>query len=172
MNRVLSVLDRLLGVLAWWFEAVCIAILTLMLVMNGINIATRTFFELSHEAVWPWTMILFVWWVFLAFYPLYRAKKDVSIFVIVRLMNPVVQRAVGTLVHVSIVALAVILLMTAQRLINSQAGIIEIAGVPRYWLSVPVILSLLLIALDAFVDAVRIVFGLARFKAFGEIEVS
>ena len=86
-------------------------------------------------------------------------------------MRPVMQRLCGFLVYASILLLCVLMLLTIPRFLHLQAGIIEIVSIPRYWLSLPLAASLLLIAADAFVQVISLATGKTQFVAFGEIKV-
>lgn len=88
MRMILEKLDAFLDWAVKPFECVAIGLLFVMLGANGLNILTRNLFGFSHEAVWPWTMTLFVWWIFFGFYPLYRKRKDVSVYVLLRFLPP------------------------------------------------------------------------------------
>ena len=171
MRQLVLKLDQFLGWVVRPFEMAAIAILAIMLVANGVNILTRSLFDYSYEGVWPWTMTLFVWWVFIGFFPLYRQRKDVSIYVIVQAFPPKIQMGFGALVHALIAALAIMMLTIMEKFIGLQAGRIEIVGIPRFWLSIPLLLSLVFVALNAIVESLRILTGLAAFRAFGEVEV-
>ena len=167
INRIDSGLDRVFRV----FEFLAILLLLFMLAINGVNILTRTLFDYSHEGIWPWTMTLFVWWVFVSFFPLYRARQDVSIYVLVRRAPIFIRRPIGIAIHGLIALMAFIMLSTMERLIGLQAGTIEIVGIDRFWLSVPLVASLFFVGLNAVVEALKIAFRIEPFRPFGEVEV-
>ena len=171
MRMILEKLDAFLDWAVKPFECVAIGLLFVMLGANGLNILTRNLFGFSHEAVWPWTMTLFVWWIFFGFYPLYRKRKDVSVYVLLRFLPPALQRCVGVMVYFSIGVLMLLILAVMPHFIGLQAGLIEIVAIPRFWLSVPLVLALVFVALDAIVQACCLCLGLKVFEPFGKAGV-
>lgn len=171
-GRLLGRIDALLGVLCRAVEGFNAVLLATMLGINAINIVVRGVADDALDWVWPWTMTLFVWWVLLALFPLYRLRKDVSIYFLLRHSRPRFERVLGTFVHlVILVAMAVLVYMGPERLASAR-GTIEIVGLPRWWLVVPLIFSASLVALDALVNIVAIGTGERTYEPFGRVEAN
>ena len=149
---VIRALDRFLG----WSERAflllangCIAV---MLVANMINMAVRAVFDTSFVQVWPWTMLLFVWSIYLGFYVLYRRGKDVTVnFLVVRLASAA-RRRIQVLVNLLIVGFMAVMVAGTWQYLPLQAGVLELVGLPRWVQSVPLLASCALILLNALVQ--------------------
>jgi TRAP-type C4-dicarboxylate transport system permease small subunit len=171
MHRVLDKGRNGLDRLAHLYEGICVILLIAMLVINALNIITRGVFDSSLNWVWPWTMLAFLTWVMLAFFPLYQRRKDVSIYILLQFLPSVAQRALGVLVAVSIMIASGLLIYTFPERLASLRGTIEMVGLPRKILIWPLLASALPIFLSALLDAIRIMSG-APYAPFGMIEVT
>ncbi|WGI24815.1 TRAP transporter small permease subunit [Halomonas alkaliantarctica] len=171
MHRVLDKGRNGLDRLAHLYESICVILLIAMLVINALNIVTRGVFDSSLNWVWPWTMVAFLTWVMLAFFPLYQRRKDVSIYILLQFLPSVAQRALGVLVAVSIMIASGLLIYTFPERLASLRGTIEMVGLPRKILIWPLLASALPIFLGALLDAIRILSG-AAYVPFGMIEVT
>ncbi|MAU21337.1 MAG: hypothetical protein CMH13_12495 [Martelella sp.] len=158
-------LDHLAGL----YEAVCVALLAGMLIINAVNIVCRSIFDISLNWVWPWTMVAFLYWVMLAFFPLVQRRKDVSIYILLQYLSPALRQALGIFVALAIMTASGLLIYTFPERFASLRGQIEIVGLPRKILIWPLGASAAPIFLSALLDAVRIALG-ARYEPFGVIE--
>lgn len=172
MNSSLKAAERILDLVARVFEWTCIGVLAVMLTINAGNIASRAVLDQPLNWVWPWTMVLFLWWVMLAFYPLYRRRKDVSIYIVLKFLGPMARRMLGVFVHLAILAAAGLLLYTIPERLASSRGLIEIVALPREVLIYPLLFSSLPIFLDALVALIAIAAGKEEYTPFGMIEVA
>lgn len=64
-----------------------------------------------------------------------------------------------------------LILAVMPHFIGLQAGLIEIVAIPRFWLSVPLVLALVFVALDAIVQVCCLCLGLKVFEPFGKAGV-
>ena len=168
----LTAVHRALDGIAALFEAVCIALLAAMLAINAVNIVARGGFDQSLNWVWPWTMVLFLYWVMLAFYPLYRRRKDVSIYAVTRFVGPRAERILGVVVHVAVMAAAGLLIYTIPERLASSRGFIEIVGLPRQFLIWPLLASTVPIFIDAAASGLSVALGHAPYRPFGTVEIA
>lgn len=170
MTTFFSRIDRALSALCWAYQQFCAFLLAVMLVINAVNIVWRSAAGSAINWVWPWTMVLFLWWAMIAFYPLYRLRKDVSIYLILGRLNAVLRRVLGSFVFLAVLSAAAILLYSAPARLASAVGTIEIVGLPRWLLVVPLILSAGPIGVDALVSFIAVASGKAEYKPFGMME--
>lgn len=151
--RLIRALDGFLSLCDRGFLIAANGCLAVMLAGNLAHIVYRNVTGSSFALVWPWTMVLFVWVNFIGFYVLYRRSKDVTVDYFVRRLQPTYRQAADLFVISVTVAVMAVMLVAAPYRLASQAGIIEIVGLPRVVLSVPFFASCLLILLDCFVRA-------------------
>lgn len=145
LDRFLEFADRVFLVLANG----CLAV---MLVGNMINMAARAVFDTSFVQVWPTTMLLFVWSIYLGFFVLYRRGKDVTVTFLVSRLSPAASHRIQLLVNLLIVAFMAVMVVGTWRYLPMQAGVQELIGVPRWVQSVPLLASSALILLNAVVQ--------------------
>lgn len=134
-------------------------ILAVMLALNVVNITIRMTrnFELTY--VLAWTEVLFVWMTFLGFFVIVRLGRDITIdFLVDRLgrAGMIVSRIVANLV---ILAMVGIILSQMSETMVLQEGKLEIVGIDRFYLSVPLFLSSALIVVHSVLDLVRAAVG-------------
>lgn len=170
MTKKLHKADIVLDRLATIYEAVCVALLIAMLAINALNIVSRSAFDTSLNWVWPWTMAAFLYWVMLAFFPLYQRRKDVSIYILLQFLPAPAQRALGVLVALAIMLASGLLVHTFPERLAALRGTIEIVGLPRKILIWPLLASALPIFVSAALDALRLLAG-GKYHPFGMIEV-
>ena len=155
----IRLLDWFLGLCDRIFLCLANLCLAIMLAGNAVNIAYRAVYDTSFAVVWPWTMVLFVWSIFLGFFLLYRRRRDVVVDYCIRALPPQYRRYISILVSLIVAAVMVVMLAAAPYRLASQAGIIEIVGLPRYVLSVPFFASCLLILLNSVVEIANVAAG-------------
>ena len=163
-------LDSFLSAMGSLFETICVAMLAVMLLINGANIFSRAVLDYSMTAAWSWTQTLFVWGTFFSFFPIYRSRTDVSIFFFIKKLNAQAQRVVGVFVYVTILWVVAVVLVTAPKLVDVQDGIIEIIDIPRYYLCIPLFASCALIALEAVLNIITLATGSSSYRPFSEPE--
>ena len=152
IQRFLSVCERVFIVLA----NTCLAV---MLAANMANILSRALLDSAIKWVFPWSMVLFTYLVFLGFFLFVRRGKDVTIDFIFNRFPDASRRVLAVALNcVSLLILGVILAQAPQ-IIQGQVGVIEMVGLQRYMLSVPLFVSCFLIFLDILVATLRILGG-------------
>lgn len=152
----LAALDRLLGQferLFLWASCACLAV---MLATNVANLVVRNLSGRGIIWVWPWTGTLLIWSVFLAFFVLYRRRLDITVEYFLDRMAARWRRAARILIDLCGLLMMGIILLEAPQILARQVGVMDFIGLERYALSVPLVASALLIAIDMAADAVRI----------------
>ena len=153
--KLIEAPDRLLGVYEYLFLVLANACLIIMLTINVVNIAQRAVIDVSIKWVFPWSVVLFVWMTFFGFFVIYRRKKDITVDFVIDRMGPQVQKAARLMVDAIVIVLMAIMLWHAPKIISMQVGVIEMVGLERYSMSVPLFISCFLILLNFLVDVAR-----------------
>lgn len=153
------VLGPFLGVCERLFRLLANLLLLAMLAINLLNIATRFLTDQGIVWVFPLTTVMFVWMTFLGFFVVYRQGKDITVDVLVERIGAKARRATRVVVNVAVLGLLFVLLAEAPELLKRQVGNIEMVGLQRYWLSVPLFVSSALIALHFIIDLLHAVHG-------------
>ncbi len=159
MGGLVARIDRALGVCDHVFFVLANACLIVMLVGNIINIASRAILDKGIIFVFPWTLVLFTWMTFFGFYVIYRRGKDITIDFVVDRLGPRAKVVSRYLVDAIVISLMAIMLWHAPSILSKQVGAIEMVGIQRYWLSVPLFASCTLILVRFAVDALRALQG-------------
>jgi TRAP-type C4-dicarboxylate transport system permease small subunit len=152
LDRALTAIERLFMVLAN-------LLLALMLVLNLGNIGSRALFGHSFVWIFPWTLALFVWMTFLAFFVIYRRGKDLTIEYFVNLLGDSGRKWARVFADVVIIAVLVVLLSQTELIIRAQQSQIELVNLPRYTLALPLFLSSFLLVLSFLADIVAALRG-------------
>lgn len=135
-----------------------------ILAINIVNILSRLLFDLGIIWVFPWTRVMFVWMIFLAFFVIYRRGKDITVDFVVKFMSARVQWLVRVFVDLVVIALFVVILLQIPTLLPRQVGNLDLVGIQRYWLAIPFYVSCTLIMLEFVLDLLR-AFGRAPERA-------
>lgn len=139
------VLDQLLLRLRNVFVVVANLILAAMLVANAVNITWRAVFGTAFNPVFPWTVLGFVWLTFIGFYIFVHDRRDVVVDLLTARLPVPLRRAAAFLAIAVVVAMLIIVLTTAPRLIASQGDRLNMVGLPRFSLGVPLFVSSVLV---------------------------
>lgn len=135
-----------------WAERLFLAgangLLLSMLAINLANILSRLVFDVGLIWVFPWTGVLFVWVIFLAFFVIFRRGQDITIDILTRRLPPRLAAGVAVLVALAVIGLMGVILVQAATLIPKQVGRIDLVGIQRYWLSAPLWVSCVLISVQ------------------------
>ena len=158
LNAALG-LERGLVIVERVFFALANTCLIAMLAINALNIAWRGVFDQSLNFVWPWTSLLFVWMSFFGFAVVYRRGKDITVDFFVDLAGPKARRITRVLSDLIVIALMLLLLIEAPRTLESQVGDMELIELQRYWMSVPLFASALVVGLHFVSDLIQAVAG-------------
>ncbi|TVQ39508.1 MAG: TRAP transporter small permease subunit [Geminicoccaceae bacterium] len=156
-EAVLRLLDRALAGAEHLFLFLANGLLLTILAINLANILSRLLLDQGIIWVFPWTRVLFVWMVFLAFFVIYRRGKDITVDFVVNRLPDVLQRVVAVLVNLMVIALLVMILLQMPTLLPRQVGRMDLVGLQRYWLAIPFYVSCLLILLQFVLDLARTV---------------
>jgi TRAP-type C4-dicarboxylate transport system permease small subunit len=145
-------LDDWLGGAARAMRIIATAILVLMLSLNLVNMVLRLLHQSEINQIVPWTEFLFVWMSFLGFVAVHHQKRDIVVDYVVRRLALAGQLAARILTDVLIIVLFALALSQVPKMIDLQSGIINMVGLPRYFLSLPFFVAAALILVDALVD--------------------
>ncbi len=153
------IVGRALDALLTWADRACLTIanglMLTMLAINLANILSRLAFDKGIIWVFPWTEVLFIWCIFFSFYVIYRRGQDVAIDVLTRRLPDKLRAATEILVMALVIGLMALILWQATVLLPRQVGRIDMVGIQRYWLSIPLFVSCSLILTDFLLRLVR-----------------
>jgi TRAP-type C4-dicarboxylate transport system permease small subunit len=170
MSSLIDRIETALAALETLFLRAANACLAAMLLANMANILVRGVTDRGILLVFPWTTVLFVWCTFIGMYVVYRRGTDITVdFIHDRLGTG---GKTGLRVFAGLVVLAVLgtILMVAPEVLATQEGEIELTGLPRWALSLPLFVSSFLVALDVALDLARAALGLpSRAKGHGAV---
>jgi TRAP-type C4-dicarboxylate transport system permease small subunit len=159
VSALIERLDRALGVCERLFLALANACLAIMLVANMANIATRALFDKGLVYVFPWSVVLFVWMTFFGFYVVYRRGKDITVDFLIDRLGARARFASRLLVDALVITLMLVMLFQAPHIVRSQVGTIEMVGLERYSMSIPLFATAVLITLDFLLDMIKALMG-------------
>ena len=154
---MIRAVDALLDGAERAFLGVANTLLLAMLAINVVNILSRLVRDVAFVWVFPWTGVLFTWAVFLGIYVVYRRGQDISLDILTRRFPTPVARVVEIVVTAIILGLIGIVLWQAPTLVPRQVGRIDFVGIQRYWLSIPLFVSLALVAAHFALRIVKLV---------------
>jgi TRAP-type C4-dicarboxylate transport system permease small subunit len=159
VSALIEQLDRALGVCERLFLALANACLAIMLVANMANIATRALFDKGLVYVFPWSVVLFVWMTFFGFYVVYRRGKDITVDFLIDRLGARARFASRLLVDALVITLMLVMLVQAPHIVRRQVGTIEMVGLERYSMSIPLFATAVLITLDFLLDMIKALMG-------------
>jgi len=153
-------LDSGLGWAERLFLAGANGLMLTMLAINLANILSRLIWDKGIIWVFPWTGVLFVWVIFLAFFVNFRRGQDIMVDILTRRLPARPAAAVAALVCLIVIGLMLLILWQAHTLIPRQVGRIDLVGIQRYWLAAPLWASCVLITLQYVLNLRLAVIGL------------
>lgn len=156
MTAVVDAVERVLGVCERLFLVLANACLIIMLAINLANILQRGLLDKGIPWVFAWSGVLFVWMTFFGFFVIYRRKKDITVDFVIDRLGVNGRNASRLLVNLIVMTLMTVMLAQAPRIIASQVGVIQMVGLERYSMSVPLFVSCALIFLNFALDTVRL----------------
>jgi TRAP-type C4-dicarboxylate transport system permease small subunit len=159
VSALIARIERALASCERLFLAIANLCLAVMLVANMANIASRALFDKGIIYVFPWSIVLFVWMTFFGFFVVYRRGKDITVDFLIDRLGDRARLASRLLVDVLVIGLMLVMLAQAPHIIRSQVGTIEMVGLERYSMSVPLFVTAALIALDFALDMIKAVLG-------------
>lgn len=150
---VFNGIDYLLTWSAMAFVVLANACLGILLLINIVNITSRLLLHEGIAWVFAWSLVLFVWMVFLTLFVIYRTKKDITVDFLVERLGSEWRFASRLLVSVFTLVLMGVILWQGPRIIDGQVGDIQLVGIPRYTMSIPLFVSCALTFVDAIVES-------------------
>jgi TRAP-type C4-dicarboxylate transport system permease small subunit len=159
VSALIARIDRALCLCERLFLGLANLCLAIMLVANMANIASRALFDKGIVYVFPWSIVLFVWMTFFGFFVVYRRGKDITVDFLIDRLGDRARLASRLLVDVLVVGLMLVMLAQAPHIIRSQVGTIEMVGLERYSMSLPLFVTAALIALDFTLDMIKALTG-------------
>lgn len=152
-------IDRILDRIAGAFMALAAISLGVMLIINLVNIMTRSVFGHAFGWVYSWTLLLFMWMLLVGFFVYVRRRRDVVVDIFVsRLPNgPRITVAIATNVVGILVMLAI--LRAAPGLLALQTANMEAIALPIFIRSGPIFISAALILIHFANDIVGLLTG-------------
>ena len=142
-------------------ERVCLVgtVLT-MAVMTVVNVIQIIFRYLFHdEFVWifPLTMLLFIWMTFLGAFVVYRRKKVIIVRFFVDRMPAGFQSILLVVTNILTMLFLIWILGEIPKIIQLQAGTMEVISLPRYVKAIPLFICTAGILLNYLVDTVDLI---------------
>ncbi|HBD89350.1 MAG: hypothetical protein A2092_08515 [Rhodobacteraceae bacterium GWE1_64_9] len=150
-----TVMDRLATISLTGAEL----LLAAMLLINMVNITMRNFGFGSLLWVSSWTGVMMVWSVFLAFFPMYRRGMDISLSFFVSRFGSGPNRVFQMIGALCGIVVCGVLVAELPQILARQRGVIELVGLQRYWLSIPMVVSSAFIVLHFAVEFVVLACG-------------
>jgi len=159
LPTLITRMDGVLGVFERLFLALANLCLGVMLVANMANIASRALFDKGLVYVFPWSVVLFVWMTFFGFFVVYRRGKDITVDFLIDRSGKHARLVSRLVVDLLVIGLMLVMLIQAPHIIRSQVGTIEMVGLERYSMSIPLFVTAALIALDFLLDVIKALMG-------------
>jgi TRAP-type C4-dicarboxylate transport system permease small subunit len=104
-------------------------------------------------------VVLFVWMTFFGFYVVYRRGKDITVDFLIDRLGARARFASRLLVDALVITLMLVMLVQAPHIVRSQVGTIEMVGLERYSMSIPLFATAVLITLDFLLDMITALMG-------------
>lgn len=156
-NALLAKLNNVLDLVASGFVILIEIMLAFMLLSNTANILLRNLSGQSLLWVGPWTTTLMIWSVFLAFFVIYRRNMDIALTFLVERVSAGILRLLTALSGLVGIVVVSVVLVELPQILTRQRGIIDVVGIQRYWLSVPLLISSAFLVLHFLLQLVEIV---------------
>ncbi|MBL8701872.1 MAG: TRAP transporter small permease [Alphaproteobacteria bacterium] len=134
--------------------------LAAMLVTNMVNILIRAVSDRGLLWVFPWTQVLFIWCSFIGLFVVYRRGTDITVDYFHDRVGAGGKLAMRIFADLVMILVLVGLLVVAPQVLETQKGDIELTGLSRWMLSVPLFISSFLVAVDVALDLARVAAGL------------
>jgi len=160
LQRTLNTADRFnwsLGGAFLWLSNIC------LLAMLGLTAATILLrpFDISFYWMWPWTMVFFVWLSFFGFFALYARLKDVRVDFLANMLGPRGFAATRLLTDAATLLVTGVLISQIPTVLATSRGVFNGAilpggaELPRIALSIPLMISTVLVAFSAILDLAK-----------------
>jgi len=149
-----------------YLENAFIIITVLFLAAMGVISILQVFcrYVLNHGLVWasPTVMLLFIWFVFLGAFVIYRRKKDIAVMFIVNLIPQAFRNMSLFAINLFVIALLFLLLIQFPAIVRQQNTQMNIIHLPRYVQSLPLFIGITCILLDYVIETIELMKGLLR----------
>lgn len=152
-------IDRLLDGTAILFQTLAEALLAMMLFANLTNIVLRNAGQDTLLWVQPATQMLMVWCVFLAFFVMYRRHLDIVLTLVIERFGQTGLKLSRALTAVAGLIVVGVLVAEAPQIVARQRGNMEVIGLTRHWLSIPLIASSLMLCIHFVSDLIGLAAG-------------
>lgn len=170
MNAAIDRVEAWLAALETLFLRAANGCLAIMLVSNMANILVRGATDRGILLVFPWTTVLFVWCTFLGMYVVYRRGTDITVDFVHDRLGGGGKAALRVFADLVVLGVLASILLVAPEVLAAQEGEIELTGLPRWALSLPLFVSSFLVALDVALDLARAAIGLpSRARGHGAV---
>jgi len=170
MNATIDRVEGWLAALETLFLRAANACLAAMLVANMANILVRGVSDRGILLVFPWTTVLFVWCTFIGMYVVYRRGTDITVDFVHYRLGGGGKAALRVFADLVVLGVLATILLVAPEVLAAQEGEIELTGLPRWALSLPLFVSSFLVALDVALDLARAAIGLpSRARGHGAV---
>lgn len=126
--------------------------LAVMLIINTVNILSRALFGEAISWVFSWSMVLFIWMVFLGFYIFNRKGRNISVDLLMNRLSGVSRKTLCLVIDLVTLLLLGVILYTVPENLSKQVGELEMVGLQRYTLSIPFFVSCTLLLLNKCMD--------------------
>lgn len=165
LQRALNTVDRLnwsLGGAFLWLSNMCLLV---MLSLTTATILMRPF-DISFYWMWPWTMVFFIWLSFFGFFALYARLKDVRVDFLANMLGPKGFALTRILTDLATLLVTGVLISQIPTVIATSRGVFDGAilpagyEVPRIALSIPLMISTVLVAFSALLDLAKMAAGM------------
>jgi len=137
--------DRVLDHVASLFKGLATLCLFVMVTLNLFNVIWRGVFDQAFGWIFSWTLLLFVWMVFLGFFAYVRANRDVTVDIFVSRLPGPLRRTAGLWACVVGMLMALAILRAAPDLLALQTGVLEGIGLPIWVQSAPLFIATVLV---------------------------
>lgn len=167
MRAMLNRIDGFLGLTEKVFTVCSGVMMILILVIISANIVGRGFLGQGLVWAWPWAEVLFVWMVMVGFYVVYRQRRYMEIDFVARLCGEKGMLVTRVVSNLGIISMTGLIVFYAPSLLASQVGEIDIVGLPRYSLAIPMYVSAALVLLNSLVELSKTALGIPE-RSHGE----
>lgn len=139
--------------------------LLVMLALTTATILMRPL-DISFYWMWPWTMVFFIWLSFFGFFALYARLKDVRVDFLANMLGPKGFALTRILTDVATLLVTGVLISQIPTVITTSRGVFDGAilpagyEVPRIALSIPLMISTVLVAFSAVLDLAKMAAGM------------
>jgi TRAP-type C4-dicarboxylate transport system permease small subunit len=145
---MISLLSKFLDVCERAGTFIASTLLATMLVGGLANIIIREVFGIGIIWIYPWSMVFFVWMVFIGYFVVFRRNSDVAMTYFVNRLSPTWRPVATAILVSSALFVNIVVLLQVPRILHLKRDLIEIVGIPDYFVTMPLFISSALIILS------------------------